>query len=52
MWALFEERLLRRVLDNGAVKARLAGIERDVASGALSAEAGAEQIMICAGLAP
>jgi LAO/AO transport system kinase len=45
MWALLEERLLRRLLDNAAVKARLAKIERDVASGALAPEAAAEQIL-------
>jgi LAO/AO transport system kinase len=51
MWTLLEERLLRRVRDNGAVKARLAEIERDVARGALAPEAAAERIMGCAGLA-
>jgi LAO/AO transport system kinase len=45
MWALLEERLLRRLLDNEAVKARLAKIERDVASGALAPEAAVEQIL-------
>ena len=50
MWALLEERLLRRVLDNGAVKARLAQIERDVARGALAPEAAADEIMESAGL--
>jgi LAO/AO transport system kinase len=51
MWALLEEGLLRRVLDNADVKARLAGIEREVAGGALAPEAAAERIMGWAGLA-
>jgi LAO/AO transport system kinase len=45
MWAMLEERLMRRVLDNEAVKARLAQIEREVASGALAPEAAVEQIL-------
>jgi LAO/AO transport system kinase len=45
MWALLEERLLGRVLDNASVKARLGEIERKVGQGALAPEAGAEQIL-------
>jgi LAO/AO transport system kinase len=45
MWALLEERLLRQVLHRDEVKARLAEIEREVASGALSPEAGVEKIL-------
>jgi LAO/AO transport system kinase len=45
MWALLEERLMRQALDNGAVKARLAEIERAVGQGALAPEAAAEQIL-------
>ena len=52
MWALLEEGLLRRVLGNAEVKARLAAIEREVARGALAPEAAAERIMGWAGLAP
>jgi LAO/AO transport system kinase len=50
MWALLEERLLRSVLENQAVKARLAGIEREVASGALWPEAAVGQILDSAGV--
>ncbi len=50
MWALLEERLLRRVLDHHAVKARLVQIEREVGQGALSPEAAVEQILGSAGL--
>jgi LAO/AO transport system kinase len=45
MWALLDERLLRRVLGNDAVKARLAQIEREVGQGALAPEAAVEQIL-------
>jgi LAO/AO transport system kinase len=45
MWALLEERLLRRLLSAAEVKAQLAGIERDVATGALSPEAAVEKIL-------
>ncbi len=50
MWALLEERLMRRVIDNAAVKARLPEIEREVASGALWPEAAVGQILDSAGL--
>jgi LAO/AO transport system kinase len=50
MWALLEERLLRRVLDSAAVKERLSEIEREVASGALWPEAAVGQILDSAGL--
>jgi LAO/AO transport system kinase len=45
MWALLEERLLRRALGSDAVKARLAQIEREVGRGALAPEAAVEQIL-------
>jgi LAO/AO transport system kinase len=45
MRALLEERVLRRVFDNEAVKARLAHIEREVASGGLAPESAVEQIL-------
>lgn len=45
MWALLEDRLLRGVLDNGAVKENLAAIEREVGQGALAPEAAVEQIL-------
>jgi LAO/AO transport system kinase len=45
MWALLEERLLRRVLSRDEVKTQLAGIERKVAAGELSPEAAAERIV-------
>jgi LAO/AO transport system kinase len=45
MWALLEERLLRQALHRDEVKTRLAEIEREVASGALSPEAGVEKIL-------
>jgi LAO/AO transport system kinase len=48
MRALLEERLLRRVLDNAAVKASLARIECEVASGALAPEAAVERILAAA----
>ncbi|MGO9757284.1 MAG: methylmalonyl Co-A mutase-associated GTPase MeaB [Roseiarcus sp.] len=48
MWALLEERLLRRVLDSEAVKGRLARLEREVAGGALTPEAAVEQILAAA----
>jgi LAO/AO transport system kinase len=48
MWALLEERLMRQALDNGAVKAKLAEIERAVGQGALAPEAAAEQILVLA----
>jgi GTPase len=48
MWALLEERLMRQALDNGAVKAKLAEIERAVGQGALAPEAAAEQILALA----
>jgi LAO/AO transport system kinase len=48
MRALLEERLLRHVLDNAAVKASLAQIEREVASGALAPEAAVERILAAA----
>jgi LAO/AO transport system kinase len=51
MWALLEERLMRRVLDHAAVRSALAEIERAVASGALAPEAAAERILASAGLA-
>jgi LAO/AO transport system kinase len=50
MWALLEERLIRRVLDGAAVKGRLSEIEREVASGALWPEAAVGQILDSAGL--
>ena len=50
MRSLLEERLMRRVLDNAAVKARLAEIEREVASGALWPETAVGQILASAGL--
>ena len=50
MWALLEERLLRRVLDNDSVKARLAQIEREVGQGDLAPEAAVERILAQAGL--
>jgi LAO/AO transport system kinase len=49
MWALLEERLMRRVLDHAGVKSALPGIEREVASGALAPEAAAERILAFAG---
>jgi LAO/AO transport system kinase len=48
MWALLEEGLMRQALDNGAVKAKLAEIERAVGQGALAPEAAAEQILVLA----
>jgi LAO/AO transport system kinase len=45
MWALLEERLLRRALDDPAVKARLAAAEQEVASGALWPEAAVARIL-------
>jgi LAO/AO transport system kinase len=48
MWALIEERLMRQVTDNDAVKARLPQIEREVADGALTPEAAMEQILVAA----
>src|SRR5580658_11243006 len=39
MWALLEERLMLQVLDNDAVRAELAEIEREVGQGALAPEA-------------
>ena len=48
MWALLEERLMRQALDNHAVKAKLAEIERAVGQGALAPEAAAEQILALA----
>ena len=48
MWALIEERLMRQVTDNDAVKARLPQIEREVADGALTPEAAMEQILAAA----
>jgi LAO/AO transport system kinase len=52
MWALLEERLMRRVLDHGAVRSAVAEIELAVASGALAPETAAERILAAAGLAP
>jgi LAO/AO transport system kinase len=43
MWALIEERLVLQVLENDAVKAKLAEIERAVGQGALAPEAAAKQ---------
>jgi hypothetical protein len=51
MRSLLEERLMRRVLDNATVKARLAEIEREVASGALWPETAVGQILASAGMA-
>ena len=51
MWSLLEERLMRRVRDSDAVKARLHEIERDVASGALWPETAVKQILESAGFA-
>jgi LAO/AO transport system kinase len=45
MWALLEERLLRQALHRDEVKTRLAEIEREVASGALSPETAVEKIL-------
>jgi hypothetical protein len=45
---LIEERLMRQVTDNDAVKARLPQIEREVADGALTPEAAMEQILAAA----
>jgi LAO/AO transport system kinase len=49
MWALLEERLLRRVLDHDSVKAELAAIEQEVGKGALAPEAAVERILARAG---
>jgi LAO/AO transport system kinase len=48
MWALIEERLVLQVLENDAVKAKLAEIERAVGQGALAPEAAAKQILALA----
>ena len=48
MWALLEERLMRQALDNSAVKAKLAEIERAVGQGALAPEAAADEILALA----
>ena len=52
MWALLEERLMRRVLERPGLKSALAEIEREVARGALAPEAAAERILASAGLTP
>ena len=48
MWALLEERLMLQVLDNDAVRAELAEIEREVGQGALAPEAAVKQILALA----
>jgi LAO/AO transport system kinase len=48
MWALIEERLVLQVLENDAVKANLAEIERAVGQGALAPEGAAKQILALA----
>ena len=50
MWAIVEERMRARLREDERLRARLPGIEAEVASGALSASLAADEIAALAGL--
>lgn len=50
MWAMIEDRLMGRLRDDRALRARLPAIEQDVAEGRLAATAAAEDVLAMAGL--